>query len=283
MGSDCTESSSSSSGPSRATQLKINPSAVPTEKGLGIEGILFKEEVDLALVRGNGKMGASISPSNSENTFFGSPAPESDSYLLERKIYQNKYPNQKITLALAVNIFKPAGSGIKKRTLKAGFMGKYNSLTKHITAGIGTSGILGPLDFGFSIYDDESQVNDGAGFSIQEIKYRVQTYNLGLHLSSLFLGYSHLYLATPDFSYTNHVSLFTVNMQINRFILTGSKRIEQSPTPFYNHETRLLETKELKEDYFIGVQYLASNNFTIGLMHNYYLLRELSVITTIFF
>lgn len=282
MGSDCEGSSTSSSSPSTATQVKINPSAVPTEKGLGLEGIFFKKEVDLALVRGNGKMGASISPGNSENTFFGAPAFETDENLLERKKYQEKYPNQKTTLAFAMNLMKPKGSGIKKRTLKLGIMGKHNKLTEKLSAGLGISGILGPLDFGYSIYDDESQISDD-GIESVEKKYRVQTYNMGLHLSSLFLGYSHLHLATSDNSFKNNVSLFTANLKVGRLILTGSKRIEESPTLAYNYETRDLETKERKEENFGGLQYIASNNITVGLMHNYYLLREYSVIATFFF
>src|SRR5262245_2124011 len=61
--------------PTRGGKIRINPSAVPTEKGLGIEGIIF-EGVDLSLVKGMGRVGAGISPSASESTFFGPPALE---------------------------------------------------------------------------------------------------------------------------------------------------------------------------------------------------------------
>lgn len=278
----CDRSSSSSVSPSSGAQVKINPSAVPTEQGMGLEGIYFKNEVDLSLVRGNGRMGASISPSNSENTFFGSPALELSSDLIQRKEYRQKYPNQKVTLATAFNLKKPTGSGIKKTALKLGVMGKYNKLSKNVAAGAGLSGILGPFDFGYSLYDDETQIDYGSDIK-ENYKYRVKTYNIGLHLTSLVLVYSNLYLETPDQSYVAKVNLYTASLTLRRFILTGSKRIEDSPALAYNYENQTLETKQIKEEYFGGIQYVFSKNITMGLLYNYYLLREYSVTGTLYF
>jgi hypothetical protein len=227
-------------------------------------------------------MGASISPSNSENTFFGSPAFELPDDLIQRKDEKEKYPNQKITLATAFDLKKPGGSGIKKTALKFGLMGKYNKLTENTTAGAGLSGILGPLDLGYSIYDDETQLDYGGDLK-ENFKYRVQTYNIGLHLTSLVLGFSNLHLETPDRSYIAKVNLYTVSLNLGRFILTGSKRIEDSPAPFYNYETQALEDRKNKEENFGGIQYVFSKNFSLGALYNYYLLHESSIMATIFF
>lgn len=227
-------------------------------------------------------MGAAISPSNSENTFFGSPALELPEDLIQRSHEKEKYPNQKMTLATAFDLKKRRGRGIKKTALKFGLMAKYNKLTENMTAGAGVSGILGPLDLGYSIYDDETQLEFGGDFK-EQIKYRVQTYNIGLHLSSLVLAFSNLHLETPDRSYIARVNLYTASLNLGRFVFTGSKRIENSPAPAYNHDAQELENRETKEENFGGIQYVFSKNFNLGVLYNYYLLREASITATLFF
>ncbi len=271
-----------SGNPSAGSQVKINPSAVPTEKGFGIEALVFKDTPDFALVKGLGRVGAAISPSNSEETFFGPPGFETDSNLLKRKENQEKYPNQKITLATAFSLFEKNGSGLGRYSLKLGVMGKYNKLTNHVSPGGGLSGVLGPFYFGYSIYDDETKLdqNYGGSDSSPPIKYQVHTYNVGLFLSSLILDYSNLRVQEP---YESSVSLFTASLMVRRFIITASKRIEDSPRPYYNFDTQQLEYKQIKDDYFGGIQYSASNNIMLGVLYNYYLLHELSGSFTLFF
>ncbi|MDG0817234.1 hypothetical protein [Bdellovibrio svalbardensis] len=271
-----------SGNPSTGSQIKINPSSVPTEKGFGIEALFFKDSPDFAFVQGLGRVGAAISPSNSEETFFGPPGFESMSDLFYRKEEKEKYPNQKITLATAFNLFEKTGSVLGRYSLKLGLMGKYNKLTNNVSPGGGLSGVLGPLYFGYSIYDDEvklEQSYDGND-PTKPIKYQVRTYNLGLFLNSLILDYSNLRMQEP---HESSVSLFTASLMVSRFIITASKRIEDSPRPFYNYDTQQLEFKQLKEDYFGGVQYSASNHFMFGVLYNYYLLREVSGSLTVFF
>lgn len=276
---------SSSGNPSTGAQLKINPSAVPTDQGFGIEGILFKDQVDLALVRGTGRVGAAISPSNSEETFFGPPGFEHSQDLYRRKYESEKYPNQKYTLAVAANAFDNKKSGLNAMSLKLGAMAKYNKLTKGFRGGFGLNGVLGPLAFGASAYNDQTQLNDydlGEELKIR-INYQVQTYNVGLFLNSVVLDYSHLKMTENDDTEPAEISLVTVSVLIHKFILIAAKRTEDSARLSYNYETKLLEAKQHKEDYFGGLQYRLNKTVMLGFFYNYYLLREASFSTTIFF
>lgn len=281
---DCGRSWSGSSSGNSSTggKVKINPSAVPIENGLGIETIFFKSDVDFAIVRGNGRIGAAISPSNSEETFFGPPGFVLPEEILARKIAVTKYPNQKVTLATAFNIAEKNGSLLSSYSLRAGFMAKYNQRTHGVNPGFGVSGALGPFTFGGSVYNDETQLDysDYGSLLTPAIRYQVRTYNVGLFLSSLVLDFSNLRVATPDVSAVN---LITASFFIKKIILTVSKRIEDSSRPYYNFETKTLEVKRIKEESFGGIQYSFSKNFMLGGLYNYYLLHEYSATATLFF
>ena len=95
-------SRSGSGAPTRGSEVRLNPAAVPLEKSLGVEAIYYDNSVDLALVKGLGRVGAALSPSNSEETFFGPPGIELPADLLDRKQHQRKFPAQKLTLATAL-------------------------------------------------------------------------------------------------------------------------------------------------------------------------------------
>lgn len=277
--------SSSSANPSSGSQLKINPSSVPTEKGWGIEAIQFKRDTDFSFVRGNGRMGAAISPANSEDTFFGAPGFEASWKLYDRKYDQNKFPNQKYTFATAVNLIDKNGSGLRRYYLKLGLMAKYNELSYNTTPGAGLSAAWGPLAVGYSMYDDQTLIDYGIYSTPPNelFKYKVQTYNGGLFLNALVLNYSNLRLESEDKSYLATVHLYTASLSIKSLILTASKRVEDSPALSYDFELKQLETKQIKEEYFGGLQYNFSKNITLGALYNYYLLREYSATMTLFF
>jgi hypothetical protein len=274
-----------STNPSYGNQIRINPSAVPTEKGVGLEGIFYNSETDFSIVQGLGRVGAAISPSNSEETFFGPPGFEQQSDLLERKTQGLKFPTQKYTLATAVNIVKKSGSGLKAKSLQLGVMGRYNKLTKTISPGAGLNGILGPLTFGASQYADETRIEDD---SIPEdvryvFKYQVKTYQGGISLGSLLLDYSVLRVEVPEIDNVYTVKLMTASLLVKRMILTYSKRTEDSLISYYNYSTKQLETQQIKEDFFAGIQLNATHNLMLGLLYNYYQLHEYSLTATYFF
>ncbi|MGZ3771430.1 MAG: hypothetical protein ACXVCP_16515 [Bdellovibrio sp.] len=276
---------SSSTNPSTGSQLKINPSAVPTEKGWGLEGIYYKDDTDLSFVRGNGRMGAALSPSNNEETFFGPPGFELYNDLYNRKHDRKKFKSQKFTLATAVNLVEKNGGGLDKFNLKLGLMGKYNELSKAVTPGAGLSGTWGPFSYGYSIYDDQTYLDLGSYSTpaFQIVKYRVQTYNFGIFLSALALDFSNLFLETEDKTFVSTVRLYTANLSLGKFIITASARKQNNPYWVYNYDTNQLEFKEHSEEYFGGVQYNLNQNITLGVLYNYYLLREYSATATLFF
>lgn len=283
--SNKTSSYRSSSNPSTGAQVKINPSAVPTDEGLGIEGLFYKDQVDLALVRGTGRVGAAISPSNSEETFFGPPGFENSDDLFQRKLYSEKYPNQKYTLATAANIYDNKKSDLRAFNLKIGAMVKYNKLNQGLRTGGGLNGIIGPFSFGASVYNDQTQLNDPiVGEELKTlINYQVQTYNLGLFLNSVILDYSHLKLVLPDQTEPSEITLLTISLLIQKFILIAAQRTEDIPRLSYNYELKQLEIVNHKEEYFGGLQYRVNKTLMIGSFYNYYLLREFSFSATLFF
>ncbi len=289
-------SSSSNSHPTSSSKINFNPSTVPTSRGLGLEFIIFKG-TDFALVTGTGRVGAAISPSNSDETFFGAPAFESYTDYFLRKTSQTKYPSQKYTLATAFNVYNNEQSGLSHFALNLGVMGIYNSISQSVNPGGGVSGLMGPLSFSFAIYKDESDIDLGQYVTGAKEKdlYKVQTYSLGLSLGSLSLDYSVLNLTFNDLqlsgtsisgfsnSYPALVSVTTATLFYKRGIYTLATRREDSARPYYNPDTQLLETKSVKNDVFGSVQVVATKHLVVGAFYNYYLLKDLSLGLTLFF
>jgi len=275
-------SSAPSANPSTSNRVRVNPSAVPLEKSLGIEAIVYKSEGDFGLVRGLGRVGAAISPSNSEETFFGPPGFETPEDLLLRKKKTEKYPSHKVTLAGAFKLLGNNRSGLQKFTLNMGLMGKFNSQTNVASPGGGLTGVLGPLTFGYSVYQDETQL-DFARYGIYpnpKIQYNVSAYTFGIFLNSIILDYSSLRIMTAD---PATVNITTFSVLLKKFIFTFSKRLEDSDRPNYNFRTDQLITERTKEEYFGGIQYKANRRIMAGVLYNYYLMREISGSFTLFF
>lgn len=278
---------SSSNNPSTGNQVRINPSTVPTEEGFGLEGLFYKSEVDVSLVRGMGRIGAALSPSNSEETFFGPPGFELDLEYQNRKQEAQKLPNQKFNLSTAISLVNKQGEGLDRYSLNFGVMAKYNKLTKSLNPGAGVTAIWGPLSVGGSFYNDETQIEPSAFYPLYVdtivLKYKVQTYNVGLFLNSLILDYSHLTLTSDDIQNPYEVSIISASLLVKKFIFSLAHRAEESDRPAYNFETKLLETERIKGDYFGGVQYRMNNNIMLGVFYKYYLLHEGSFSATLFF
>jgi hypothetical protein len=287
VGVNCGSSSKSSSNPSSGNQIRINPSAVPTQRGYGLEGIYYDSETDFSIVRGLGRIGAAISPSNSDETFFGAPGFEISQNLLARKANKKKYPNQKVNLATAMVLAEKNSTVLKSYALKLGVMGKYNQLNKHVNFGGGLSGLLGPVTFGYSNYLDESQLDYSllGSDQKQDVKYRVQAYSLGLSLESFLLDFSNLRYVDPLYNYEDESSVKIVTLSFNykKFIFTISNRLEESYRPMYDFDTKVLITRQRKNENFGAIQYIASKYITVGVLYNYYLLREFSATATVFF
>lgn len=268
-----------SAAPSTTSRINLNPSAVPTQKSFGIEVIGYKGEGDLGIVRGFGRVGAALTPSNSEETFFGAPGFELDNELLARKIDAQKYKNQKYTLATAFNLFEK-GSGLRQASLNLGLLAKYNSITKATTPGGGLSGILGPFIFGYSVYRDETLISSSDPLATAKVQSIVETYSVGVYLNSLILDYSTLRIQNTEVLF---VDLLTMSLFVKKFIFSASQRIENSNRAGYNFRAKELEYEQKQVEYFYGIQYRVTPNILIGGLYNYYLLREASVTGTILF
>ena len=281
---DSSSGRSSSSNPSTGNAIRLNPAAVPTEKGFGLEAIYYNT-AEWSIVQGLGQAGAALSPANSEETFFGPPSIEYNTDYLQRHIDGHKYESQKYTLATAFKLYKNKKSGLSKFDLNLGIMGKHNKYTQRITPGGGVSGSWGPVQFGYSYYADETQLSPDMDASTRPApsRYNVQTYNIGLFLASVILSYSNLQMKLEDGTLNSTESIWMASLFYRRFILSLANRTEDSIREWYNPQTKALEVKQIKSDNFAGLQYKATQNIMIGAYYNYYLLREGSLSVTLFF
>lgn len=274
--------SSSPAYPSSNSSIQINPAAVPVEETFGLETVVYSEEWDLALVRGLGRVGAAISPSNNEESFFGPPGFESSENFLQRKIDREKYESQKITGAAAFNIVSNKKTGMKQFRINFGVMGKYNRVSGQVLPGAGLSGIAGPLTFGYS-HSKDQYVLEAEKYGLLEnldYRYSLDTFSLGLFLKSLALDYSILKInmdrdelggADAD------VRILTASLLLKRWILTAAERREDSLRPEYNSETKTLSVSTVKKSLFGGVQFGVTKTILIGVFYNYYQLEETSL------
>lgn len=273
----------SASNPSLGNEIRLNPAAVPMEKGFGIEIVYFGTP-EWSIVQGLGRAGASISPANSEETFFGPPAVEYSSDYLDRQILGQKYESQKYTLATAFKVLEK-GSGRSRFNLSLGAMAKYNKYTSRTTPGGGLSGSLGPILFGASVYWDETQLDPELEPSLipPPTRYKVQTYSFGLYLTSVILNYSNLQMISETDATTSTVSVLMGSLFTKQFVFNLAHRSENSDRSWYNPSTNALEFKQIKNDYFLGFQYRMTKNFMTGVFYNYFMLHELALTGTLFF
>ncbi len=289
-------SSSSDSHPTSSSSFNFNPSTVPISRGFGIEFIYFKG-VDFALVTGTGRIGAAISPANSDETFFGAPAFEASTAYQDRKSSGTKYPSQKYTLATAFNIFDNQAGGLAHKAMNLGVMAKYNTQTQSISPGTGISGLMGPLSFSYAIFRDQSSVDLSyyTPLANEVFNYQIQTYSAGLSLGSLSLDYSVLNLSPTDSQLTGSpytfltdatpaiVSVATATLFYKSCIYTFAARQEDSNRQNYNFSTQNLETQRIKNEFLGSLQVVLGQHVFVGAFYNYYLLRELSAGLTLFF
>lgn len=271
----------STGAPTRGSKISINPAAVPTEKGTGIETIIF-DGVDVALVRGMGRVGAGISPSASESIFFGPPSLELPEDYLERRIGAKKYESKKFTLATAFRVYDNKKSSLRQFDVNLGLLGKYNQLTRQVTGGAGLRGKIGPFTYGYSVYSDQTQL-DYADYGLEEkpvTRFYVETISGGIFLKSAALDYSRLRMITNDVS---TVGVFTASLLLKKTILTVAFRAEESAKPDYDSTTKTLQDRRKKSDTFLGAQVNVGRYLLAGLFYNYYTLDELSIGATVFF
>lgn len=271
--------------PSNNSRINVNPSAVPTDEGFGIETIVYRGYWDLSLVKGTGRVGAAISPSNGEESFFGPPGFENSTNYFNRKMRQEKYTQQKYVLATAVNLYSNKADGLGRFSLNAGAAGRYNKFTKALTPGAGITGIGGPFTFGFAYSQDETQIDPAyttPAAGTTTLRTSSETYSLGIYLNSLAVDYSLMRIYGEGLGEFN-VSLFTTSLMLKRAILTASLRTEVSGRPRFNRTEQTLTQDTTKSNLFLGAQVSVTKTVMLGMFYNYYLLDEISAGGTLFF
>jgi hypothetical protein len=233
-------------------------------------------------VKGLGRVGAALSPSNSEETFFGPPGFELPESFLKRKQDGAKYKSSKLTLATAFNAYDNKSSGLHRVALNLGVMGKYDRTTSTVTFGVGANGVLGPFTFGYSTYGDQTQLNyEAYGLSPNPIiRYAVETYSAGIFLESFIFDYSVLRLITTEESTVN---MMTASLLLGKSIITASQRVESSDRVAYDTVKLNLKNEKSKTETFAGVQYRVVPTVMLGVFYNFYLLHDISLGATWFF
>jgi hypothetical protein len=269
-----------SAGPTKGDGIRVNPAVVPVESVTGIEAIYYRGAFDFALVKGLGRIGAALSPSNSDETFFGPPADEDPTEFYERLVALDKYEAHKYTLAGAVNLISKEGEGFRHINVNVGVLGRYITATKDILPGAGLQVIAGPLYVGGAISNDETQVTYVTGATPLNLNNQVTSISGGLSLDSVLLDYSTLTVSGDS---TAKATVITVTGFIDRFILTLARREVVSQKPAFDFANALLVNEDDKVDVFAGVQFRAAQFLVLGAFYNYYLLHEISFGATVFF
>jgi hypothetical protein len=235
-------------------------------------------------VKGTGRVGASVSPSNGEETFFGPPAFELDPDYLKRKQDEQKYVSQKFNFAFGALLFDNKRDGASKLQLSIGLAAKYNKLTHNTWPGAGLSAIVGPFTLGISAAQDEVLIDFASFNSVdkQVLRYSTQTASVGVFFQGLALDYSLLWVY-PENNPTFETRILTGSLLLKKFILTAAYRTEDSNRPAFDFSKQILIVQQIKNDIFLGAQIAITPRLLVGGFYNYYLLHEISIGLTWFF
>ena len=269
--------SSSASLPTSSGGFNFNPSSIPTDKGFGLEILNFDGEQDIAIVTGTGRIGAAISPSSYEDSFFGNISYESYQKYLTRKQLGGKYKSNKMSFATAINIFNNKKSLLKSFSSNIGLIAKYNKDSKKFNWGAGLNLNISILSFGVTKYKDDYFIAaDPIDFTSEDHQtYSVDTITIGVKLPHIVADYTYLRNKFEIFGFTSEdsISLLTATLFWKSFMFTYGNRKEVSVRPLYNFDTEAFEFAAEKNEMFLGVQYAINKHFILGLYNNYYLNR----------
>ncbi|OFZ74757.1 MAG: hypothetical protein A2451_08200, partial [Bdellovibrionales bacterium RIFOXYC2_FULL_39_8] len=213
--------------PTSSSAFNSNPSALSMDKGFGLELLAAGGTFDFSAVSGTGRVGAGITTSMPENTFFGNTTSENPIDYATRIEDGEKFQSKKYNLAGAMNLYGKKQNSVFN--LNAGTMVVYNKDTKKSTFGGCGSVSLGPISFGmatlsdywqhYDIYLPEQEIGD-------PVKYPILSTSWGLKLPFLAMDYTKLVNKVPDHEFT--VTIFTVGIYYKSWIFTYSKRTELS-------------------------------------------------------
>ncbi len=276
-----------------------NPAAIALNRGLGIESIHYKNEMQIGVVTGTGRVGAAVANLPNNGTFFGQTAIETDNSYRVRRIDREKFQEDKLALAAGANLF----GGKRKKGLKVDVgvqLRRHHTLEKEYGGAGATLSYNNIINIGLASYKDvyyedlrDSEIivvnQDGSTYEfstdnneqyIFKSPYNVQTLTAGLKFSKLAVDYikftTDFESETDDFA---EASLYNISYFYRMWIFSYGRRFEKSYKEIYLDQEFV--GKKHKSATFLGAQF-ATGNFLFGLFHNYYLLDEWSFGITFF-
>jgi hypothetical protein len=262
--------------PSESNSYRLNPSSVSIEKGFGFEVVGADHLLDYGLVTGNGKVGAAISPTSLEDTFFANiPLEDTDDYIA-RKQNERPYRSNKYTFATATQIIKKN----KFINPSVGIILKYNQLSKKTSPGAGFNLGLGPLSFGYAVNKDDFYKD--YTYIVTHIRYTTKTFTIGAKLPNFAIDYSRVDNEISEVADTR-IIILSATLFWRNFMFTYGTRQENSYRPEIDPETKIATTADEKNAAFLGIQYAINKKILLGLFNNYFLNNELSIGLTSFF
>lgn len=283
--------SSSQSFPSSSSAAAMNPSAVSVDRGFGVEVLYQKHNpMDFNFRTGTGTVGGSIISSSRENSFFGNRTVEIDEDFRDRQNAEHRYQNQKLNLAIGARLITKGPLG-----LDAGISLKRHNLIKDINYGGGISGRFGPFHFGTSFYYDDFRLELGDrtnsytqtnysqtyGSTNYDERFVVTNYSIGTKFKALALDFGYIRSMYKFDNNDTKIYLYSAAYSFKDILLNGALRKELSQRLQYSHGN--LYRQRTKTEWYGGVQAAISKRIIMGLQYNCFLLRELSLTTTIFF
>jgi hypothetical protein len=254
----------------------LNPATVSFDRGLGIEAMYQSgNPLSLSLASGTGKLGGALISSNLENSFFSNRTYELSDDYLERNLKKKQFKTQKLNLALAGKLFRK-----KNFSLDLGVILKRHGEIKKINPGVGASGRLGPFSFGAALYRDDFYLDLPDGSSYSE-NFTVTTYSLGTKIKQFSFDAGVIKTKYDLEEMDTEIVIYSGSYIFKNFMFNLAHRTENSPAPKFIGDK--LEDKKIKSDFFTGVQTSLGKHLIVGVNYNYYLLSEISFLTTLYF
>lgn len=284
--------SSMQSVPSPSIAASLNPANTTFDRGIGLETIFQPgNSVAWGFSSGTGRIGGALISSSLENSFFGNRIPEPDAQYLERNKNKKQYEHNKNSLALGGRVF-----GKNKYNLDVGIILKRHKEIKKINPGVGVSGRLWFLTFGYSAYKDDFQIKladiqagtlygydavvAAIGKPVYQESFMVQTLTFGTRIKDLSVDYG---LITSNYKYieAQQTRIIALAYAHKKFLFNFAQRHDNSMLPKY--EDGALNYSKLEDtNYYGGVQYSLGKHLIVGVAYNYFLLRDVSFNATFF-
>jgi hypothetical protein len=260
--------------PSTATSASLNPATVSFDKGFGIESIHQNSNSStFNLITGSERLGGVLVNSNLENSFFSHRTPETDEERLQRELDQKQFSSEKMNFALGTRIVKK-----KTITFDSGLLFKYNNTLRTLNPGIGFSSKFNLLSIGGSYFQDDFYLED----TNYHERFHLFSYSTGIRLGSFAFDFGSIYSKLKYYnSETSKIHLYSVAYTYRNTLLNLGVRNEKSSFPkFVNNE---LKTQPTKSDFFSSLQLSLGKHLILAINYNYFLLREFSLTTALFY